>query len=288
MDLFERGQIELANDGLRLAQFTMEALPLLHGDYRNELMMLLAKHTGTSNYDDKVVIVTDTHVLHCPNCKAKYTDGETSCDVCGHDDLSRRLDFHSLPPAFSHKGTPSGITADVAKPGYTRRPFFIERLKALTGRKREIPDEIYTLVYNEAKKCNYKVLNRRLVRSILSANKRADMYDCAIFIASQFNGVPPPDFTQDQIATLVSMFEDVEAMFEVCPPHIKGRTSMIGYYYLIYKFCHLLEWDKYLPYIQMPQKPTYEMYDVIWKWFCGTRTKEPLWTFYPTKPEQDD
>jgi hypothetical protein len=280
----------LADDGRRLAEFTNEALPLLDGDHRNELMFLLLKHgvAGAAAYMDKIVVHLDTNELRCKNCGQPYYHNETTCEQCGQEDVTRNIDSHSLPPPFSHKGVPSGITPEAPKTGYVRRPFFIDHLNRLTGRiKREIPDDVYTLVYTEAKKRNYTQLNRQQVRNILAACRRADMYDCDIFIAFQFNGVPPPEFSGDQLNTLISMFEDVEDAFAKCPMEIKRRDSMIGYYYLIYKFCHLLSWDEYLPYIQMPKKPTYQMYDRIWQWICLNRTKEPLWTYYKTELVED-
>jgi hypothetical protein len=111
------------------------------------------------------------------------------------------------------------------------------------------------------------------------------MYDCDIALTYAFNEVPPPKLTEQQINTLLTMFRETDMWFEKCPDRIKCRTSMIGYVYLIYKYCEMLSWDEFLPLIRLPKETTVKNYDNIWEWICANRTQEPHWAFMKTSTQ---
>jgi hypothetical protein len=219
----------------------------------------------------------------CPNCKVPYTRLEAVCDKCGLEDAGRYIATDQLPPRFSYKGTPSGVTLDKPKSGYSRLQFFREHINEFTAQiTREIAPDVYAMVYNDCKRRGITKVNRVIVRASLKRCERPDQYKNDIAIACAFNNIPPPTFTEQQKSIMNEMFLQTEEWFEECPAEIKQRESMIGYNYLMYKYCELQGWVDMLPLIKLPLEDTVRNYNKIWKWICDNRVQEPVWIFYET------
>ena len=89
--------------------------------------------------------------------------------------------------------------------------------------------------------------------------------------------IKPPIFTPDLEAKLCNMFMEIQAPYaKLCPDY---RVNFLNYYYVLYKFCELLDETKYLvdiPLLKDREKLIEQ--DETWKKMCY----ELDWEFIPT------
>ena len=282
MDLFQRGVDIFSNDPQQLARFVREGLPLAEQNERRELLFLLDR-LGAVGIIEPSKLVPRPIVLICPNCKKQYNKSEVICEQCGLEEKGHYISNDTLPPRFSYKGTPSGITLDKPKGGYSRLQFFREHVHEFTAHiTREISPDVYAMVYNDCKKRGITKVNRKIVRASLKRCGRPDQYKNDIAIAGAFNNIPPPTFTDQQKSIMDEMFIQTEEWFKQCPQEIKQRESIIGYNYLIYKYCELHGWTDMLPLVKLPLDDTVRNYDKIWYWITQNRTQQPAWEYFDT------
>lgn len=216
-------------------------------------------------------------------------DAVDVCQSCGAvEEVGIAEDV--MPPPVSHKGVPSGVSVQKKRPGYARITFFREWLRKVQAKSRKnIPPIVFDRVFSHAKRAGYTTLEKRDVRKILKVLKLNDYYDADVTLAMHFNNVPVVDFSEQEVATFVRMFEEAEDLFERCPSDVKRRKNFLSYSYFLYKVCEMLEWDAYLPsFPLLSGAKNLRDHDRVWKWMCEHKTTEPLWTFYLTTPSAEN
>ena len=111
----------------------------------------------------------------------------------------------------------------------------------------EISQDILDQIKNELKKqriTDFKIIKYRQMREILRKLKMNRQYDHIPYIISHLNGSIAPVMDRETEEKLRHMFKEIQPSFqEHCP---KNRRNFLSYSYVLYKFCELLELDKFL------------------------------------------
>ncbi len=142
-----------------------------------------------------------------------------------------------------------------------------------------IPPEIIDKVLSEIKKnrIERQDVEDSKVKAILKKLKLSKYYEHSVIITNIINGKPPQYMDADLEEKLRNMFRQTQAPFEKHKP--KDRLNFLSYSYCLYKFCELLEEDKYLkcfPLLKSRQK--LHQQDCIWKKIC----EELGWQYIPS------
>ena len=126
-----------------------------------------------------------------------------------------------------------------------------------------------------------RLYTHRFVQWVLNREfkdeQNSSYYSFVPYIMSILQNKAPPKFTEDQRLNLEHMFEmTLEPFARHCPAN---RSNFFSYSYVLYKCCHLLGYDEFLPHIKLLKDPLkiYE-HDVLWKKVCD----DLGWEFHRT------
>lgn len=132
----------------------------------------------------------------------------------------------------------------------------------------------------EVKKLRIKNLSKLTPSRVKIILKKLDLrkyYEHIPHIINKLNNIPPPRITREQDEQLCIMFEMIQIPFNIyCP---ETRTNFLGYSYVLYKFCELLELDDILKCFPLHKSDVkIKEHDKIWEKIC-----EYLhWEFIPS------
>ncbi|KAI9549660.1 hypothetical protein GHT06_003846 [Daphnia sinensis] len=114
-------------------------------------------------------------------------------------------------------------------------------------------------------------------RKLLRLKKYNKYYRNIPNIMQRAFGIQPPQFTEEQLATLRAMFQDTEVAFrETC----NDRINFLSVNFLLFKFCELLGWNSYLSLIPL-LKSSSKLYDHDNKW--SSMCRHLGWHFVKTR-----
>ncbi len=264
----EEGLARFKDSPNKLAEF-VQASMTCNGD-RNRILSLIAR------MQNPLSVVAER--VRCRYCGEEIGD-EGGCADCGAGE--NYINVTELPPAFSYKGTPSGISASQStKNNYIRLSYFCEHIDRFEGNtSNELPPELIDRIRTELRRRRIAKAELRDIHDVLHFFKLHKYYKHEPLLAHIIAGHPLPQLTTQQKDRLKDMFRQTDAAFELCPLEVRGdRESLIGYPYLLYKFCEHEGWTAFLDHIKLPQKDTVDNYDRIFKWICD----QLGWTFYTT------
>jgi len=162
---------------------------------------------------------------------------------------------------------------------YKKINHFKEILAQFQGKETtQIPDIVIEQIklQIEKERINYSHLNHNKTKEILKKLGFNKYYEHIAFIKNKL-GIKPPVFSNELEETLCNLFLEIQAPYaKVCP---NNRVNFLNYYYVLYKFCELLNEEKYLndiPLLKDREKLIEQ--DDIWKQICI----ELNWEFLPT------
>ena len=164
---------------------------------------------------------------------------------------------------------------------YKRINHFNEWLAQFQAKeKTELPNEIYTNIYNELNKnihCKIEDLKYKDIREILKKLKYNKYYEHIPHIISVISGKKAPTLDRKSEEILRSLFKEIQIPFmNNCPPN---RKNFLSYSYVLHKFCELLEYDHLLEYFSLlKSREKLHAQDLIWEKIC----RDLNWEFIPS------
>lgn len=259
--------------------FIMNALPFLSDHYVKDNSVVESR----SIYKEYLSKVEDvftpmaTTVLKCKSCM------EGRLVRRGHEDDMVCEDCGEMEQGYSYFTKPEQATARVrANRQQVYRPInhFNDMLIHFQGKELTyVPDSIVDYV-REAANIHFpmeKAMTHVHTRKLLRIKKHNKFYRNIPNIMQRAFGIQPPQFTEEQLATLRSMFQDTETAFrETC----NDRINFLSVNFLLFKFCELLGWSSYLGLIPL-LKSSSKLSDHDAKWFNMCRHLG--WRFIRTK-----
>jgi hypothetical protein len=162
---------------------------------------------------------------------------------------------------------------------YKKINHFKEILAQFQGKETtQIPDEIVEQIQQQIKKerIGLEHLTHHKTKEILKKLGFNKYYEHIAFIKNKL-GIKPPVFSPELEDTLCNLFMEIQAPYaKTCPDY---RVNFLNYYYVLFKFCELLEENQYLydiPLLKDREKLIEQ--DETWKKMCV----ELDWEFIPT------
>lgn len=142
----------------------------------------------------------------------------------------------------------------------------------------QIPPEVIEQIKLQIKKERITLddLTHTKTKEILKKLGFNKYYEHIAFIKDKL-GVKPPMFSPDFEETLCNLFIEIQAPYaQVCPDY---RVNFLNYYYVLYKFCELLDESDYLQHIPLlKDREKLIEQDETWKKMCYVLN----WEFIPT------
>lgn len=133
----------------------------------------------------------------------------------------------------------------------------------------DISDEVYANILDEIKKERLidQIITTEKMKEILKRLGYSSYYEHIQHIINKVTGVPPPKATREVEEKIRDMFRKAQAPFALyCPP---DRKNFLGYHYILYKFCELLELDDFLPcFLLLKNHQKLRQQDMVWKKIC--------------------
>ena len=162
---------------------------------------------------------------------------------------------------------------------YKKINHFKEILSQFQGKETtQIPDFVIDQLHQQIKKerIGLEQLTHVKTKEILKKLGFNKYYEHIAFIKNKL-GIKPPVFSPELEGTLCNLFMEIQAPYaKNCPDY---RLNFLNYYYVLFKFCELLEEDAYLndiPLLKDREKLIEQ--DGTWKKMCY----ELNWEFIPT------
>jgi len=162
---------------------------------------------------------------------------------------------------------------------YKKINHFKEILAQFQGKETtQIPDDVIEQINQQIKKerIGLEQLSHYKTKDILKKLGFNKYYEHIAFIKNKL-GIKPPVFSAELEDTLCSLFMEIQAPYaKTCPDY---RVNFLNYYYVLFKFCELLEETQYLhdiPLLKDREKLIEQ--DETWKKMCI----ELDWEFIPT------
>jgi len=140
-----------------------------------------------------------------------------------------------------------GEDADFATFSYRRDNHFREWLQCFQGKEStNIPITVLDAVSQELHNLCVKPKNikQSTIRTVLKKLKMRKFYENTSLITCLLTGRKPPRLSVVEEEQLRRMFQAIQIPFEKHCPH--DRKNFLSYSYCLYKFCELLNLDKYL------------------------------------------
>ena len=162
---------------------------------------------------------------------------------------------------------------------YKKINHFKEILSQFQGKETtQISNEVIDQIQQQIKKerIGLKQLTHHKTKEILKKLGFNKYYEHIAFIKNKL-GINPPVFSPELEDTLCNLFMEIQAPYaKTCPDY---RINFLNYYYVLFKFCELLEETQYLhdiPLLKDREKLIEQ--DETWKRMCV----ELDWEFIPT------
>ena len=162
---------------------------------------------------------------------------------------------------------------------YKKINHFKEILAQFQGKETtQIPDEVVEQIHLQIKKerIGIEQLTHCKTKEILKKLGFNKYYEHIAFIKNKL-GIKPPVFSPELEDTLCNLFMEIQAPYAKTSPDY--RVNFLNYYYVLFKFCELLEETPYLddiPLLKDREKLIEQ--DETWKKMCV----EINWEFIPT------
>ena len=162
---------------------------------------------------------------------------------------------------------------------YKKINHFKEILAQFQGKETtQIPDEVVEKIQQQIKKerIGIEQLSHCKTKEILKKLGFNKYYEHIAFIKNKL-GIKPPVFSPELEDTLCNLFMEIQAPYAKTSPDY--RVNFLNYYYVLFKFCELLEETPYLddiPLLKDREKLIEQ--DETWKKMCV----ELNWEFIPT------
>ena len=162
---------------------------------------------------------------------------------------------------------------------YKKINHFKEILAQFQGKETtQISNDVIVQIQQQIKKerIGLKQLTHYKTKEILKKLGFNKYYEHIAFIKNKL-GIKPPVFSPELEDTLCNLFMEIQAPYaKTCPDY---RINFLNYYYVLFKFCELLEETQYLhdiPLLKDREKLIEQ--DETWKKMCV----ELDWEFIPT------
>ena len=162
---------------------------------------------------------------------------------------------------------------------YKKINHFKEILAQFQGKETtQISNDVIDQIQQQIKKerIGLKQLTHHKTKEILKKLGFNKYYEHIAFIKNKL-GIKPPVFSPELEDTLCNLFMEIQAPYaKTCPDY---RINFLNYYYVLFKFCELLEETQYLhdiPLLKDREKLIEQ--DETWKRMCV----ELDWEFIPT------
>tara|TARA_B110000977_G_scaffold201498_1_gene296432 strand:- start:4507 stop:5421 length:915 start_codon:yes stop_codon:yes gene_type:complete len=234
----------------------------------NQNKGMLYKHYMAKVENQPIDEIIQINSYECEHCKieklALGNDSHMICPNCGQSDIY----FDSGTQGMSYdQEVNSEVNISFA---YKRINHFNEWLAQFQAKEStHIPQSILDEVKKEFKKqrLEKKDITQSKVKLFLKKLGYNKFYEHVPHITNLLNGIKPPSMHSALEETLRNMFRDIQVSFEKNKP--KQRSNFLSYSYCLYKFCELLNEDKYLicfPLLKSREKLYAQ--DCIWKKIC--------------------
>ena len=162
---------------------------------------------------------------------------------------------------------------------YKKINHFKEILSQFQGKETtQISNDVIDQIHQQIKKerIGLAQLTHHKTKEILKKLGFNKYYEHIAFIKNKL-GIKPPVFSPELEDTLCNLFMEIQAPYaKTCPDY---RINFLNYYYVLFKFCELLEETQYLhdiPLLKDREKLIEQ--DETWKRMCV----ELDWEFIPT------
>jgi len=162
---------------------------------------------------------------------------------------------------------------------YKKINHFKEILAQFQGKETtQIPDDVIEQIQQQIKKerIGLELLTHHKTKEILKKLGFNKYYEHIAFIKNKL-GIKPPVFSPELEDTLCNLFMEIQAPYaKTCPDY---RVNFLNYYYVLFKFCELLEETQFLhdiPLLKDREKLIEQ--DETWKKMC----MELNWEFIAT------
>lgn len=213
--------------------------------------------------------VVDSIQDTCSLCSAELVintlDGTITCTECGD---SQRILIDNGKPNYKDP------SPDNSSYNYKRMNHLNEILSQMQAKESTlIPKSVYSRILTEIEKSkrlvnNLELLNPEIMRKILKNLELHNYYEHIQYIINKINKIPPPRFKREDEDKIRSMFREIQEPYEKCKP--TNRKNFLNYFYVIHKFCELLELDDFLPYLPLlKNQDKLQLQDKIWKKICN-------------------
>ena len=255
---------------------------------KNQLLFNLFKVKQDDHLDDKIINESETKNLvqkYLTNVDETFLDMNSfvrETDICQYcykgemiplDDegvLICNICFVNIPYLIenekpSYKEPPKEVCFYV----YKRINHFKEILAQHQGKETtQIPDEVITQIQQQIKKerIGLEQLYQHKIKEILKKLGFNKYYEHIAFIKNKL-GIKPPVFSPELEETLCNLFMEIQAPYsKTCPDY---RVNFLNYYYVLFKFCELLDESQYLSDIPMlKDREKLIEQDETWKKMC--------------------
>jgi hypothetical protein len=152
---------------------------------------------------------------------------------------------------------------------YKKINHFKEILAQFQGKETtQIPDEVIEQIHQQIKKerIGLEQLTHHKTKEILKKLGFNKYYEHIAFIKNKL-GIKPPVFSPELEDTLCNLFMEIQSPYaKTCPDY---RVNFLNYYYVLFKFCELLEESQFLhniPLLKDREKLIEQ--DETWKKMC--------------------
>ena len=197
-------------------------------------------------------------------------EGIMVCNMC-----SRSIPYLIENEKPSYKEPPK----EVCFYAYKKINHFKEILAQFQGKETtQIPDDVIEQIQQQIKKerIGIEQLTHHKTKEILKKLGFNKYYEHIAFIKNKL-GIKPPVFSPELEDSLCNLFMEIQAPYAKTSPDY--RVNFLNYYYVLFKFCELLEETQYLhdiPLLKDREKLIEQ--DETWKKMCV----ELDWEFIPT------
>lgn len=165
---------------------------------------------------------------------------------------------------------------------YQRFSHFCNWIDKIQGKENfSIPEYVIDAVKREIKRERKENCMEKDIRRYLKKYKSNNYYDHSTKILWIVTGIQPLQMTSEMEAKLQVLFMDIQEPFQM---YKNDRHNFLSYAYILYKFCQLLGYKKFLPKLRLHKNEgLIYKHDCIWKKICKYMGgEEKGWKFIKT------